>query len=278
MTRHREHGIAFVSVLATLAIGAVMVANLQTLSLTQTRFATDSADVTRARAIAEGAVLELRAAWAEDGRVSPDQDHWGEAWYQARQDQIAIEGGTITVEITDLSGRINLNALTDPALGAVPVLSRALLAVGLDGALAARIAAFVQQSGPLTHLGALEALGLSKDDLQSLGQIAAALPGETVLNLNTAPLDVLTALFPAAGLAKRLVAERDKTGLLTQETLRRLGTLPPPGTGWTTRHIHLSVTVQQGGVLTKREIFLKRDRQDPSRVSLYRQTSTGPAP
>ena len=278
MTRHRENGIAFVSVLATLAIGAVMVANLQRLSLTQVRIATDSADVTRARAIAEGAVLELRAAWAEDGRVSPDQDHWGEAWYQVRQNQTAIQGGTIAVEITDLAGRINVNALTDPTLGAVPVLSRALKEVGLESSLAPRIAAFVQQSGPLTHLGKLAALGLSDEDLQSLGQIATAAPGETLLNLNTAPPDVLKALFPAAGLAQRLAAERDKTGFLTQEALRRLGTLPPPGTGWTTRHIHMSVIVQQRDVITRREVFLRRDQQEPSRVSIYRQTSTGPAP
>jgi type II secretory pathway component PulK len=278
VTRRRERGIAFVSVLATLAIGAVLVAKLQGLSERQTGFAVSSADLTRARAIAEGAVLELRGAWAEDGKTSPDQDHWGEAWSQLRQSQTAIQGGSIAVEITDLAGRINLNALAEPGLQAVPLLSRALREVGLEGALASRIAGFIQNSGPIADLAGLEPLGLSRADLRSLGKIAAALPGEAVLNLNTAPPELLKALFPAAGLAKRLIAERDKAGFLTQETLRRFGTLPPPGTGWSTRYIRLLVEVRQRDVLTRREIFLTRDPQEPSRVSLYRQTSTGAAP
>ena len=161
-------------------------------------------------------------------RGSPALDHRGEAWaltgYRAE-----LDGGAVTVTVTDLEARVNLNLLaTDDAEAVAEVLARLLRETGApDGALDALWARFAAlRSGgvslPRDQLDAFRPGDLSVvEELAALPPLAsaeaadarkhlAALPRARGINVNTASGEVLAALtgLDAAG-AAALLARRE---------------------------------------------------------------------
>jgi type II secretory pathway component PulK len=267
--RNREAGLAFISVLVTVSIGAGLVLGMVSRQDATLGAASDHIAFAEARSVAEGALLAVEMAFSADASTAPEVDHWGEAWFQARQDQIAIHGGTLSVEVEDLGGKIDVNSSLEPPQ--IKLFARALSEVGLNPGYAAEIAAHISDAGPVTSL-----VGLVPDrDRKALGLIAAALPQPHPLNLNTAPEPVINALFPQRGVARRVLAVREETGQITAADLTQLGVLRPPSTGFTTHHIKAVAVAERDGVSVRCSVHFQRDEDAPHLIRRPHQSLEG---
>ncbi|MGM8961327.1 hypothetical protein ACTFEL_05210, partial [Campylobacter jejuni] len=69
--------------------------------------------------------------------------------------------------------------------------------------------------GPLRRLEDLtERAGLSPGDVANLGELVTALPGKGEVNINAAPVGLLSLLIGSAPRARLLVGKRGKAGVL----------------------------------------------------------------
>jgi len=276
MMRGRDQGLAFLSVLATLAIGASLV--LAMLDRSEARLANTSAHLTATRAIllADSGLLAVETAWQRDAKDAPEVDHYGEAWSSVQQSEITLmDGATLTVDIADLTGRLNVNDLQEATRQQQAVFTRAFRQLGFPPDLVARIAGFLRSEGPVQNLSDLAKIGLRQDQLDHLAGIATAFPGPQAINLNTAPVAVIRALFPQPGLARRLLALRDDTNQIRASDIRRFGGLTPAGVGWTSTHLQATAIVSINGSSLTRQVVLARDPDDPATVTLISQHLKG---
>lgn len=166
-------------------------------------------------------------------------DHEGEAW--ARPVQVAdLDRGEVSGRVEDLQGRFNINWLAVPEdLAASQAFDRLLLGRGVPQTLGTRIRGFLSQGGPVdtaAYLGAQPASqprggpvrdprqllaipGLSPEIFARLKPVIAALPSDTLLNVNTAPAEVLAAWLAEvdSAVALQLVARRTRTPFTSVE-------------------------------------------------------------
>lgn len=179
----------------------------------------------------------------EDGET----DHLGELWAQ-RLPPLPVDGagmsGEIAGALTDLQGRFNINNLLnnageidEPSLEQFRRLLRALgLAPEIAGAVAdwldtdteplfpdgaedgeytSRIPPYRSANYPVSSASELAAVaGIDAESYRILRPHVTALPGRTVINVNTATPAVLMSLDEniAAADAERLLAEREEGG------------------------------------------------------------------
>jgi general secretion pathway protein K len=174
-----------------------------------------------------------------DDAADTETDHLGEIWAQDLP-AFPIDGGELYGRIEDLQGRFNINNLVD-GNGEVneenlEQFRRLLSALGLDPRFAGLAADWVdtdrQPSFPdgaedtiytgftpsyrvpnqlITSASELAALeGMEKSVFDILAPYIVALPGQTRLNVNTAPAQVLQSLDESMSFAdaERLVGER----------------------------------------------------------------------
>ena len=147
---------------------------------------------------------------------SGDVDHSGENWAKADYD-VTLDRGNVSGEIADMQGLFNLNWLTDPNNAAAPAAFEQLLVRnGISPSTGDAIRAFMQPGGPRNRQvyagsappidpvgGALFSImqlsdipNLPPDDLARLNDIATVLPGDSTINVNTIPADILTGFVP----------------------------------------------------------------------------------
>ncbi len=176
-------------------------------------------------------------------------DHLREAWAQPGR-PLALERGEVSGQIRDLQGRFNINWLSNPDNPlAQAAFGRLLARLGLTPQIAAGIRSFVtpgarprDQSrwrqmdppqdpvgGPLLSADQLADLpGLSPRAYARLRPWITALPGDSRLNVNTAPPEVLASFLPdlpAAALA-RLLRQRDHNGFASVDSFLIAARLP----------------------------------------------------
>lgn len=158
-------------------------------------------------------------------------DHAGEAWARASYD-VPLERGRVAGQISDLQGLFNLNWLTDPSnVTAEAAFERLLEQLGLSAQTGQVIRQILRPEGPadpgawarrtpperpvggpflmadqLAHIPGLEPRVLAR-----LRPFVAALPGDSTLNVNTMPAEVLTAFLPDLPAAARNKVLRDRT-------------------------------------------------------------------
>jgi general secretion pathway protein K len=160
-----------------------------------------------------------------DREVTPLWDSFDDPW-SLPLPPTPVPGGEVSGELLDLSGRFNLNSLLDPATGtetplAVRRFRRLVVEVlGLDAAIVDQVLdlmdrdtvprpmglesgtgdGFVRHESMLRDLPAVSAAAAA-----ALLPLVTALPPGAVINVNTAPPQVLMALAPGidAGLALR---------------------------------------------------------------------------
>ena len=191
------------------------------------------------RAALDWAKVILRAD-ARSGVV----DHLGEPWAvpvaETRLDETVTAGAKISDtsrsamlagQIIDAQSKLNLTSLVQ---GGKPILEqrnafrRLLALVGLPESLADLALARVQRSQaslvdgkpvpatelPLMRLADLMVIpGFDAAAIEVLAPFAIVLPGPTLVNVNTAPAEVLSAVIEGLDLAgaRRLVAQRERT-------------------------------------------------------------------
>ena len=175
-----------------------------------------------------------------DGRSGESVDHLNEAW--AKPDYaVPVDRGQIAGQISDLQGRFNLNWLADASntraraafdplmarIGVSPQSAQAILAFVKSGGPDAR-QAYLQLDPPLDPVGGamlmIEQLRdipqLSDQDRARIGAVSAVLPGDSALNINTAPSAVLHSFVPELSLSvlEKILAPRARTPFTSVDT------------------------------------------------------------
>lgn len=163
-------------------------------------------------------------------------------------DTVAVDRGQISGQIHDLQGRFNVNWLANPEdLAAEVGFVRLLAKLGLPSSLAAEITAFVRpggpsdsagygqltppvtpQGGPVLLLQQLQVIpALRPRHYTQLAPYLAALPSDSLLNLNTVSPEVLVSLLPTANggaLAQLLLSRRQTPFVSVEDFILRSGT------------------------------------------------------
>jgi general secretion pathway protein K len=230
MTAHRQTGVALISVLLIVALVAVLVYHLimqHSLAIARTQQSAGAAQSVQYALGAEAYARAILAANFErpDGRVA---DHLGEDWAQPLA-PFEVEDGHLELDIEDLHGRFNLNALaaSNPT-AAVQAMRRLLDVLGLDGRIAELWKDWVDADDMVTGFGAEDAQYLleeppyraanqpvaSTSELRLLHEIdqeavdvllphVVVLPNtEMRINVNTATAETLHAIAPAMSLER----------------------------------------------------------------------------
>lgn len=291
-SRARERGVAVITAMLVVAIGAILAVNLMW-----------DATIDQRRTIAalaadQGLMYLLGAeAWAgdilrQDLVDSPEADHLGETW-ALELPPLPVEGGTIAGRLEDLQGRFNLNDLVgsdgreDPI--AVEQFERLLELVGLDPGLAGAVVDWIDPDGELrfpdggedaayadtnpqyrtangllTSPSELMAInGFDRAAYRALAPYVTALPPGMSLNVNTAPPLVLQSLSPTldAAQVEALIEERADIGFDDVDASFR-GLVEPEvlqRIDGVSSHFLLTATVQLGTTQLTMRSVLQRD-------------------
>lgn len=256
-------------------------------------------DQVQARQLARAAVDWARNVLAADARTTA-VDHFGESW-AIRVPPTPVDEGEVSGEISDYSGRFNLNNLlrgeTVSALN-VARFKALLQLLGVSeadagaqvGALldwldaddqlrspdSAEAAWYAAQTpvrrpanAPLVDVGELlQVRGFSAELLARLRPFVAALPEGSTINVNTAPPEVLAATIPGLGLdaARRLVNERQRAWFKDvgdfSARLPALEKSPDYSSFATTSRYFLAITRARYGVSTvSMQVLLDRNQR-----------------
>lgn len=160
-------------------------------------------DYEQARWLLRGGAHWARAILAEDARNTV-VDHRGELWASGLP-STEVEHGTLSGRIVDLQGLFNLANLHNdgkPSERDIAALRRLLGFLGLRAELADAIAA----AQPMSEIGELHRVpGCDDAVVARLRAYAVVLPRRTMLNVNTAPPEVLAAVVDGLALAEALV-------------------------------------------------------------------------
>jgi general secretion pathway protein K len=162
-------------------------------------------------------------------------------------DGVSIDRGALSGQISDLQGRFNINWLANAQdLGAAAGFVRLLAQLGLPPRLADEITGFVRPGGPADSAGyarltppvipqggpvlLLEQVqdipALQPRHYARLAPYLAALPSDSLLNLNTVSPEVLISLLPDANvgaLEQLLLARRHRPFISVEDFILRSG-------------------------------------------------------
>lgn len=240
--RHRDSGIILVNVLVTLALGAALVLLMFSSQDNLIDRSRRAAAVSQAEALAMGGEASMVAALTRDMIVAPDTDNLTEDWALIQQDTITLATGRFTVVITDAQSRFDINQLMDGGFMQTQILASLIAQAELPLSLVQQITAEVQTFGPLQDLNDLRDVDAAT--LNTLKTVLVALPVAGDVNLNTAPLPVLTAVIGNAAVARGLVSLRDRQGFVEQQDLSALATVPLSSIGFTSDVFDIVVTAE----------------------------------
>lgn len=256
--RSQERGIALVTTLLAVTLLTVAVVEFAYSSQVDYRLAYNALRSLQASALARSGVNLATVVLKKDMNSPSGIDTLGEAWAHPLPPLPAGEG-MVLVRITDEQGKLNLNALRNTNgtinLAWREVAERLFSLRGLEPALLDPIVdwldaddfpeprgaerdqylrltpPYTPSNGPLLTLGELGRIsGLTAAVRVQLDEVVSVLPSQaTSINVNTAPSDVLGALFPMVDpkLLEQFLATRGETPVRgTNELSSRLGLDP----------------------------------------------------
>jgi general secretion pathway protein K len=238
----RERGVALLTAILVVAIGAILATNLLwQATLDQRRTAAALAN-DQALLYAQGAEAWVGDILLQDLIDSPDHDHLGEIW-AAEAPPLPIDGGFIVGAVEDLQGRFNLNNLVTPNGEEDPLMvaqfERLLALVELDPRLAGPVVDWIDPdveprfpyggedsaysqtdpqyrtaNGMMTSPSELMAIaGFDRESYARLAPYVTALPSGTRLNVNTASAVVLASLSDELTLSAAEGLVEDRAGI-----------------------------------------------------------------
>ncbi|MHC8322765.1 type II secretion system protein GspK [Pseudomonas sp. GB2N2] len=257
----RQRGIALISVLLVMSLALLITSGMlrsHRLSLQSSAQAVQHVHLRQLAVAGETwALVQLQqAAWAGQKTVDLTQD-----WARLTPDA-DIEGAQLRVDIEDLAGRFNLNSLLTQGQIDQVTLDRWERLLNL----------LELPSQPLDQVGALQELsqlrllpGVDGELLQQLEPWVAVLPADAVLNINTAPAQVLRMLDGIdATTAEALVRQRSTTAwpsvqAFTRDPLLAGAGLSSHGLGTGSRWFRITVQVIQGQSRLRLATDVERD-------------------
>lgn len=245
----RQRGVAAITAILVVAVAA---------SAASIMLAQQSAMVDQAMLVASRAQADLYARagidWArgvllEDARTSNAVDSLGEGWAQPIA-ALPVERALVSGSITDEQGKFNLNNLVrenQRSADDVKIFQRLLASQGLPVDLADAVVDWIDADSDLSGPGGAEdpyylslrkpyraanapiaqveelyrIRGFDAAAVAKLKPLVTALPGNTTINVNTAPEAVLNALFPDLSMqVAQLARERARKPLRSAEDVK----------------------------------------------------------
>ncbi len=293
--RCRARGAALIMAMLVAALAATVAVALAT---EQQRWFADVGnrrDQVQAQSLALAGVQWARQILQDDARAG-SLDHLAEIWAFPLP-ATPIANGSIEGRIEDAQGRLNLNNLALDNAQGVAERARFLqlfAAKGIDPALVAAVADWVDAdlapraggaedeyygqrsasaltaNAPLVRAAELASIrGGSAKVWAALAADVTALPVGTLLNINTAPADVVAAAIPAltGDRLAEFLGERARKPFTTMAEVR--SRLPrdvalPPGAefAFASRYFVVSVRSRQGDAVAQARALLKRDGRE----------------
>jgi len=229
--RNTDAGVILINVLVALALGAAIVVLMFTSQETLVDRTRRAAAATQAEALAMGGEASMVAALRRDMDEAPEVDHFAEPWALATQEEVVLATGRFSVTVTDLRGRLDLNALSLGGLAQQQVFVRLTTALGLPDRAAASIIDALVRGGPVRDLADIP--GLDDAERETLAPHVSLLPTRAPLNINTAEAVVLAAVLGSVSGARQLLKLREDKGFLTKGDLADAGIIQSGGTGFT---------------------------------------------
>lgn len=221
---HSENGSTTITALIVVGVATVVISSLVWRQQLQIHNIENLRDRTQAQWLQRGMIDFARLVLTQDMRTS-QADHLGETWALPLNDSkvadflknedIPDELKSISVNgaITDAQGLFNLRNLSNAA--GVLVYSRLLTNLGLNPNLAQQTAQTLQENQiAIQDISDLISIpGYSESMIEMLRRYVIALPATSTVNINTAPAEVLMAVFPALSRssANNLVQQRANT-------------------------------------------------------------------
>jgi general secretion pathway protein K len=252
------------------------------------------------------AIARAAASWAATilGEDDPALDHLGEPWAR-RVPAFAAEQAQVAGALADEQAKFNVNNLARDG-GAAPhdfvAFQRLLTALGLPAELAEAVLDWLDADGEAMQPNGAEdpyylaldppyrtagrrvadlaelvrVRGFDADILARLAPFVTALPEETPVNVNTAPVEVLQALMPGLGREEmaRVIAQRKTRPFQSRDDfLRALARPPAESVGAQldvkSRYFSAETTVRSGRVtVAYRALFQRRDQRLPALVQV----------
>jgi general secretion pathway protein K len=289
----RERGVALVLALLMTALLVVLAVEVSGGARINLRRVENTTTVLRGHELAQAGIEAAKVMLANDlakGSVDSLQEPWAQPW-----GPYPMGDGEVAVHIEDANGRLNLNNLVgergtpDPEfVGIVRNLYRELevdpglvnpLVDWLDpddlpsGPLGAESAYYEKLSppyraknGPMDSLQELLSVrGYDRDLLQRLAPYVAALPRGTLLNVNTAPPEVLLALRAdlPRGVVDAIETARNATPFRTVQDLTgmqelREYALPVKWLTTVSRYFLVTSTARLPGAVLTEKVVLDR--------------------
>ncbi len=236
----RQKGVALITVLLVFALVAVLAAAMLRRGQLNLRSVGNLVDTRQGYYYALAGEAFARQMLARQALQQTGQDKLTQAWAKTAQQQpFAIDQGTLTVAISDLQGRFNLNTLVDDNGLAVTDASaqfqRLLSALGLDsryvsewqdwidkdqrrqanGAEDADYTDYLTANAREADISALRLLhSMKPEDYALLAPHVTVLPVSTSINVNTADASVLRSLSPIItdAVAAQVIARQQAEG------------------------------------------------------------------
>ena len=258
--RPTDAGVLLINVLVVLALAsAVLVGMIRVADMAIARSQT-FLDAARAEALIDGGEASAMAVLLRDMNEAPQADHLGEPWAAIAQDEVAVDGGTFRLTLTDAQARFDLNTLHGSGGIGPQILSRIADRIGLPPDAAERIIARMARDPAPARLADLRAgAGLSAAQVADLGRLVTLLPLRADVNINTAPDDLIFALADNPVQARGLIAIRRLKGALTPEDMAAVQFVLLPGIGYASRLFEVRVTARIGAVeMTGGSLLLRR--------------------
>lgn len=300
----KQKGVALITAMLVVAIAATTAAYLsldQQIWLRQAQNLSDrsQAEVVRAAAL-EWAIIIL-AKDVKDNKTDDLTENWAKPL-----PALAVEGGQITGLITDAQGLFNINNLVregKPSAADVGTFQHLLLSLSIDPNLTDAVIDWIDANSDTLPYGAedidylqmkvpyraanqpLESVdelrlvrGFTPEIVEKLRPWITALPQPTEINVNTAPKEVLAALFytlPASA-TEQIVSQRPykKLADLTKkiQELAAGKNVPQAFYGISSSYFYANVATQFGRYQRTTEAMIYRDINDnASRILWHRQ-------
>jgi general secretion pathway protein K len=302
-TRRNQQGMALITAVLVVAIVATVATTLALGEQVWFRQVQNMTNRAQAESLRQGALNYAAILLTRDGNDNKI-DHLGELWAKPLP-PLPVEDGMIAFAVSDAQGRFNLNNLVragQPSPPDMAMFQRLLTAQGIDPGLSEVLRDWLDPDSIVSPGGAedIEYLSLpqpyrtANQPLQSVDELrlvkgftakmveklrpyVTALPVPTTVNVNTAPEQVLAALFtslPASVLQPVLDTRVDQPFADPAQFIARLpsGTSPPPASlyGINTGYFLVTIDIRYGRLQRRTEALIERTSGKPATVLWHR--------
>jgi len=301
-TRHSQQGLALITAVLVVAIVATVATTLALGEQVWFRQAQNMANRAQAESLRQGALNYAAILLARDATQN-QTDHLGEPWAKPLP-PLPVEDGMIAFAVSDAQGRFNLNNLVRngaPSKPDIEMFKRLLTSLGIDPGLSEALLDW-EDAGDIVSAGGAEDIeylslpqpyrsanqllqsvdelrlvkGFTAQAVEKLRPYVTAILGPTPVNVNTAPAEVLAALFtnlPASALQPVLESRVSQPFTGTEQFLAKLpaGTTCPANLcDVKTSNFLVTIDIRYGRLQRRTEALIERVGGKPATVLWHR--------